>query len=369
MANATEESLESRSPLVDCDVHQAWADEAAIVDRLPDRYRENRGLTLPGVSWSNPHGLGRRDAVPEGGGRPGSDPDLLLEQHVDRFDVDYCVLNGGGILEVGVAPDAEYAAAVATAYAEWLVEEWLARDERFLGSLVVPPQAPTRAVEIVERFADHPQIVQVLLSDANANRKPYGSRDFWPIYRAAAANDLPVAIHPGTVGRGVSDPPTGAGYPAKYIEWHTVLPATYIGHVTSLVTEGVFVEIPDLTFVCVEGGLAWIPHLMWRLDKNWRALRVQTPWLERPPSEYVTDHVRFTTQPIEEPANPDHLRAIFEMIDADRTVMFSSDYPHWDNDSPTAGLPPLEDATLRNVRYRTAAETYDLPGDLPGASG
>lgn len=107
---------------------------------------------------------------------------------------------------------------------------------------------------------------------------------------------------------------------------------------------------------------------MWRLDKNWRALRVRTPWLERPPNEYIKEHVRFTIQPLEEPADPAHLRPIFEMIDAERTVMFSSDYPHWDNDSPSTGLPPLEESTLQNVRYQTAVETYDIPTGQFGES-
>ncbi len=363
MTAATNSGPSLEGLLVDCDVHQSWADPDAIRERLPARFRENRGITLPGSAWSNPHGLNRRDAVPEDGGRAGSDPELLIDQHVERFDVDYCVLTGAGIIEVGIAPDPEYAGALAEAYNEWLVETWLEADERFVGSVVVPPQTPDRAAELIRRFADHDQIVQVLLPDANASRKPYGRREFWPIYRAAAANDLPVAIHPGTAGRGVSDPPTGAGYPSTYIEWHTVLPATYIGHLASFVTEGVFAEIP-VTLVCIEGGIAWLPHLLWRLDKNWRALRVQTPWLERPPSEYIKDHVRFTTQPIEEPNDPAHLRSIFEMIDAERTVMFASDYPHWDNDSPSAGLPPIDNDLLERIRYRTAAETYDLPGEL-----
>lgn len=152
-------------------------------------------------------------------------------------------------------------------------------------------------------------------------------------------------------------------YPSRYIEWHTVLPANYIGHLTSVVTEGVFTEYPDLTFVCIEGGFAWIPYLLWRLDKNWQALRVQTPWLEKPPSEYVREQVRFTTQPIEEPANPEYIRQILEMIHAGETVMFASDYPHWDNDSPEHGLPPLDDALRRAVMCENAKELYDLPDE------
>jgi predicted TIM-barrel fold metal-dependent hydrolase len=168
-----------------------------------------------------------------------------------------------------------------------------------------------------------------------------------------------VATHPGTEGTGISNTFV-AGNPSTYLEWHTNIPQNYMGHVTSLLCEGVFEKFPKLTFVCIEGGLAWIPHVLWRLDKNWKALRSSVPWVKKLPSEYVWDHVRFTTQPIEEPENPAHLLAIFEMIRAEKTVLFSSDYPHWDNDSPSHGLPKLPEAIAERIFHRNAEELYNF---------
>ena len=345
--------------LVDCDVHSQILGDVRIADYLPDHYREQRGVSTPGSPWSNPHGVARRDVGPA---EDQTAYEALCEQHFDAFDLDYGVLNRGP-LALGVAPDADYAAAIARAHNEELIDRWLDRDDRFLGSAIVAPQAPEKAAAEIRRVGDHPRIVQVLMSSASGLGLPYGRKQFWPIYEAAAEMDLPVAVHPGTEGRGTAHPPTGAGYPSRYLEWHTVLPANYIGHLTSLLTEGVFVEYPDLTFVCVEGGLAWVPHLTWRLDKNWKALRVQTPWLEKPPSEYLREQVRFTTQPIEEPDDPRHLRQILDMVHAEETVMFSSDFPHWDNDSPEHGIPPLSEDLRRAIMYENAQELYGLPDD------
>jgi hypothetical protein len=69
------------------------------------------------------------------------------------------------------------------------------------------------------------------------------------------------------------------------------------------------------------------------MDKHWERLRVETPHVKRPPSEYVREHVWFTTQPIEEPDNPQHLAEVIDWLGWDR-LMFSTDYPHWDFDDP-----------------------------------
>jgi predicted TIM-barrel fold metal-dependent hydrolase len=48
------------------------------------------------------------------------------------------------------------------------------------------------------------------------------------------------------------------------------------------------------------------------------------------------------------------------MVYAEQTLMFSSDYPHWDGDSPTKGLPRLEPALRDRIMWQTAAELYNL---------
>ncbi len=122
-------------------------------------------------------------------------------------------------------------------------------------------------------------------------RLSYGHRAFHPIYEAAVAHDLPVAIHPGTEGVGISGSPTAGGYPSSYLEWHTGLVSSYMAHLISLVSDEVFQRFPTLRFVMMEAGALWLPPLLWRFDKNWMGLRQTTPWLDRAPSAIIADHI------------------------------------------------------------------------------
>ncbi len=111
----------------------------------------------------------------------------------------------------------------------------------------------------------------------------------------------------------------------------------------------------------IEGGVSWLPPLMWRFDKNWKALRQTTPWLDRPPSEIISDHILLTTQPLEEPNNPKHFQEILAMFEADRMLMFSTDFPHWDGDTPDFAARALPPALKERVMSKTALELYHLP--------
>lgn len=346
--------------LIDTDVHN----NLQSADLLPyfsgywQEWVRNRGLGSAPSCYSSPITVLRSDAAPPGGGAPGSDPRFLAEDHLDRYGIDYAVLTGSGILGISLQVDTDWANAVSSAYNRALVDKWLDVDARYRGSILINHSDPVYAAAEIDRVARDKRFVQVLM--ASGSNKLFGQRFYHPIYEAAERNGLPVAIHPGTEGAGNSGPPTPAGYPARYMEWHNILPINYMATVNSLVCEGVFVKFPGLKFVAVEGGIAWLPHLMWRMDKNYKALRSTTPWLKKLPSEYIREHIRLTTQPIEEPENPEHILQIFEMMDAKNTVMFSSDYPHWDFDNPKMALPPLKGELKERIMWKNAAELYGL---------
>jgi predicted TIM-barrel fold metal-dependent hydrolase len=70
--------------------------------------------------------------------------------------------------------------------------------------------------------------------------------------------------------------------------------------------------------------------------------------------------VRLGTQPLERPDDDRHLLAVLEMMDAASLVMFSSDYPHWDFDSPARAFPTLPDDLRRAIFSDNARTLYGL---------
>ena len=159
---------------------------------------------------------------------------------------------------------------------------------------------------------------------------------------------------------GIAAAPGGAGPVTFYIEWHTLGSACSImSHLVSLLVHGVFERLPTLRVLLIEGGIAWLPGILWRLDTNWRGLRSEIPWLDRKPSEVARDHVRFSTQPLEHTDGEDRL--LFEMLEAagaPEILCFASDYPHWDFDDPAFMLRRLPQAWREAVLHRNAEALY-----------
>jgi predicted TIM-barrel fold metal-dependent hydrolase len=364
---------ESGYRLVDCDVHPIM--KGGLGDLRPYLSRsslrrlgldERRNLTTVGhrepvsiprnLLYVNQAGVLRDDARAPDGSAPGSDPAFTAHQLLDANGIDRAVLIGGEVLGLGAMPDPDAAMMIASAYNDWIADTWLATDDRYRSTLVVGPQDPLLAAREIHRAAADRRFVAVLLPLTNILM---GQRHYYPIYEAAAEHGLPITVHPNS-GEGIfrTSPPMAGGTPTYYVEWHTGLSQVFQANVISLVCHGVFERFPALKVVVTEGGLGWVPDVMWRLDKNVKGLRDEVPWVRRLPSEYIADHVRFTTQPLPEPRRRHHLHVLCEIAQAERTLMFSSDYPHWDFDDPRHALTSLPADIRQRVRADNAIETY-----------
>ena len=113
-------------------------------------------------------------------------------------------------------------------------------------------------------------------------------------------------------------------------------------------------------------SVAWLPPFAWRLDQVVDELRRESSWVRRLPSEYLREHVRVSTQPIEtSPKREQLIDALNGLEGIEDMLVFASDYPHWDNDTPTWLARRLPDSWGRKVLHDNARDTLRLPMAVP----
>ncbi|MGZ3409192.1 MAG: amidohydrolase family protein [Xanthobacteraceae bacterium] len=343
---------------IDCDIHPTVPATSALLPYLSDYWRDqfiNRHInrypfTLASYPPNAPLSC-RIDWRPKSG-LPGSDFNALQRQALDAFGVKFAICN---VLHSSIALfNEDMAAALCAAVNDWTVKELLDRDARLRGSILLPTQNPDLAVKEIERLASDRRFVQVtmlVMGDALA-----GSRRYWPIYRAAEQHQLTVCIHAGSTFRHA---PTYSGWPSYHVEDYVANGAAFENVLVSFIAEGVFQQFPKLKLVCAESGISWLPTLLWRTNKEWRGVRAEVPWVDRPPADIIRDHVRFTLQPVDAPANdPDKFLRILEHIGSDSVLLYASDYPHWHFDGDDSLPDGLPDHVLRKLLNDNALETY-----------
>jgi predicted TIM-barrel fold metal-dependent hydrolase len=349
--------------LIDTDIHERvlYKDLVSYLDNPWKRYiTDCHWLQEKHIPYTQPTiaGVDRADAILPDGRPAGTDLEFMQKQLLDECGHEYGILTGA----LDPSPSSmhgwyEMAAALATAYNNWQIDNWLEKDERLYGSVQIAAQDPQSAVREIERVGSHPKMVQVMLPIDDIM---WGDPYYHPIYEAAQRHNLMIAMHH-------NEPPVYNGkFPRYFIEWHTLIPTAHMMQITNMVFNGVFEKYPELKLIMIEGGFTHVPHLMKKMDQQYKELRHEVPWIKRMPSRIIREHIRFTTQPLEELSKKVFLQ-LLEQMESDEIICFSTDYPHWDYDSPLEALPPnLGEELRKKIFSENARASYPK---LPTISG
>lgn len=307
----------------------------------------------------------RVDAKPPRGGFAGSDPEYAAQQLLSDAGVSVAVLEPMCDHQL---PDAEHI--LKSTYNDWLADIWLNQNNshgRWRGAISVSAQTPVESAREVERWSGHPYMCEVLMTPQTRGI-PFGNCHFDPLYAAASRAGLPVATH--LMGQTPFEliPMFPVGNPAHWHDFFASWPLLYVSHLMSLVFDGAFDRHPDLRVVFVEGGFTWAMPVMDRMDRIWEQRRADLPYVRRRPSDYVREHVRFTTQPLEEVEVSTYLEYL-EMMDIAENIMFSTDYPHWSYDSPTWAVNRFPADQRDRIMWGNASELYRLPRQVKALPG
>ena len=349
--------------VVDCDIHPTLPSPRVLDKYLPERWRDyyqQFGLFLrEPFLGSSPYpkatpNLARLDSWPPNGGPPGSDLDFMRRQHLDPNDVEF------GILQL-LSPNAqdhrnvEFGKVLSEAVNEWQVAEWTSLEPRLKASIMIPCEDPLAAAATIRKRARQKDFAQILMT--SRTRELMGQRKYWPIFEAAASENIPLGIHVGGVS---GQPITPGGWQSFYFEDHYNHSIGMQALLASFVFEGVFETFPDLKVISIEAGFGWVPSFKWRIDHHWERMRSEVPHLTMPPSKYIERNVWFTTQPVEEPEKREYMLDLLNWVGIDR-LLISTDYPHWDFDDPRFAFKAiLNDEQKRKVYYENAYHVFGL---------
>jgi uncharacterized protein len=358
-------SVDREVTVIDCDAHLAPRSFGELVEYMDEPWRSRAVPRLAGgkKTFMTFGDSKRGDSHPEDGDS-GSDPELVGRQMFLEAGTDFVLVLP---LTGGFSVDPELNAAFAAGTNRWLAASWLSEynaEGRYFGSITVSLDDPAAAAREIETWAGDPRFRQVLISHYGG--QPFGYPQYDVVWATAAKYDLPVAMHFKRVGGkpfGLS--PTGQFQ--HFVDYHSLnYPLSYAAHLVSWICSGVLDRHPNLKFAFVEGGFLWYRPIVTRLEAHWSRTARELGLGGRSPLEYVRDHFRWTTQPIETSEPPRVAARLFEAADADRVLLFSSDYPHYDYDSPLRALPAdLAPQTKRRILSENARELYGLPATRP----
>jgi uncharacterized protein len=340
---------------IDCDIHPALPSTKALLPYLDDHWREQvtlraiDGMDLTSYPVNMPLS-GRKDWRPKQG-KPGSDLALLQKHALDDFGTSHAICNV--LYGAQAAYDPYMASAFCRAINDWVAAEWLAKDSRLRASIVLPMQAPDLAAEEIERLAGDKRFVQVMV--LAQGEQLWGRRHFWPVWAACEKYGLPLGIHAGSAYR---QAPSSIGWPSYRLEYYIAEAQAMQAQVLSLTLEGVFKKFPNFKVVLMESGVSWLPALLWRASKTWKGVRVEVPWVDRPPAEIVREHFRLTLQPFDAPPDAASVEQLMEMIGSDKMLLYSSDYPHWHYEGTDVIPKGLSAAQTQRLCIDNPLETY-----------
>lgn len=340
---------------IDCDTHPALVTTRDLLPWLDSYWREQLELRdidrLELTAYPPAAPISGRADWREPGRKPGSSLQRFRADLLDRYKLGAAICNV--LYGAQVVYNEHMGHAFCGAINDWLAENWLAAEPRLRGSVVVSAVNPQLAAQEIRKRADDGRFVQVHL--LAAGDMPLGRQFYWPIYRAAAESGFPVAIHAGGMYRRA---PTQAGYPSTLVEDYVLRTQDFATQLLSLLAEGVFLEFPDLKFVLSESGVTWLPSFLWRLNKDWVGVRVEVPWLSRPPSTLIRANLRLTLQPFDLPDDAIMAARLCEQLDSDEMLLFSSDYPHWQFDGDAVVPSGFGPEQVRRIAHDNPRATY-----------
>jgi predicted TIM-barrel fold metal-dependent hydrolase len=374
LARATHQAAErglDKYFIVDADSHigdgLAWAEVLKFVENETVRdaamffgggtgrsafLNDTPGLQHQHAGGRIPHGAHLREPIAD---KSVPREVALSRKAMDAMALDYQIFFPSALLFLGMHPQREIEAELATAYNRWIVEHVLPHEPRMKAMLYLPYNTPEAAEATVKRFLGAPGVVGFLVT--STRYQPVHANEYMRLYAMLEEADMPIGFHAHHNWHN-----DYTRHLNRFLSMHAIsFVLSNLVHLTNWVINGLPVRFPRLKVMWIESGLAWLPFLMQRLDHEYLMRVSEAPLLKRLPSEYISE-MFYTMQPMEA-TNLKLLEGTFAAIRADTQLLYASDWPHWDFDVPAKvfDLPFLDERARRNILGLNAARVFNLP--------
>jgi predicted TIM-barrel fold metal-dependent hydrolase len=278
----------------------------------------------------------------------------LVRRAMDSMSIDIQVVFPQPMLEIGLHPSPEVATQLLMAYNRWFTETILPSEPRIKTMLGLPFENPEASLRTVREYADHPGVIGFLVTSQRPVR--VHRNEYMPLYAELQERAMPLGFHAGPNQRD-----SMTSLMNSFLSAHAMSFVTCnMTHLTNWVINGLGERFPGLKVIWIESGLAWVPFMMQRLDHEYQLRQSEAPLLTKMPSDYMRE-MYFTSQPLEI-TDMTLLENTFRAINAEETLLYSSDWPHWDFDVPgrIMGIPFLSEQAKRNILGENARKVFGL---------
>jgi predicted TIM-barrel fold metal-dependent hydrolase len=246
---------------------------------------------------------------------------------METMAIDYTVLFPTPMLSLGLTPQHDVELDLAWAFNRWLTEDVLPENDRLYTMPYLPLSDPDVCMRFIDQFGDRPGVLGFMITAVR--HQAFTRNQYMKVFAALNERSLPLAFHSGP--NWVEQPFTTIG---RFLGAHALgFPLYAMTTLTNVVIAGLPERFPNIDWIFMEAGEAWVPFVIARLDNEYKQRPSDAPLLRRLPGEYIRE-MHFTTQPFETHRDRTHARAVFEMMNGAESLLFASDYPHPDFDHP-----------------------------------
>ncbi len=245
---------------------------------------------------------------------------------MDTQEIHTAVMYPTSGLGIGRIREPGYQTQLCRAYNEFIAD-YCKVSPRLKAVANLPVNAPDTAAEELRYAVAELGLVGGMLA-AQGHGKNFGSSEYFPLYEEAQKLNTPLAIH----AFGGDEP--GSEIFDQFISIHTTgHPFPVLRQLTGMIFAGVPELFPDLKLGFLEIGCGWIPYWSDRMDEEWEKRgAVEAPECKKEPSHYITSkNVYYGCEPDEKTIG----YVVGEI--GSETIMYASDYPHWDMSWPESG--------------------------------